>query len=80
MKAYVKPVLYYERFELSQHVADCAWELDLMNQESCGFKGDPDFGFDASMKILTDDSICNETKFQYYCYTNGSGAMKIFAS
>lgn len=26
MKKYVKPELFYERYELSQHIADCAWE------------------------------------------------------
>ena len=27
MKKYIKPELFYERFELSEHIADCAWEL-----------------------------------------------------
>ena len=25
MKKYVKPEIYYENFELSQHIADCGW-------------------------------------------------------
>ena len=28
MKAYQKPVLYYERFELSQHIASCDLKLN----------------------------------------------------
>lgn len=79
MKAYIKPVLYYERFELSQHIADCAWELNQA-QDTCGYKGDPDFGFYETMVIISDGKACNETNQQFYCYTNGSSGMRVFAS
>lgn len=29
MKAYQKPVLYYEKFELSQHIASCDFKLNF---------------------------------------------------
>ena len=28
MKPYIKPELFYERYEVSQHIADCAWEWE----------------------------------------------------
>lgn len=35
MKKYVKPELFCEQFELTQHIADCAWELNLQSLDSC---------------------------------------------
>ena len=34
MKNYVKPELFYERYELSQHIADCAWEVNYEKTET----------------------------------------------
>ena len=36
MKKYVKPELFYERYELSEHIADCLWEWqDYTAKEVC---------------------------------------------
>ena len=36
MKKYVKPELFYERYELSEHIADCAWDYNgSTNEYTC---------------------------------------------
>ena len=34
MKPYVKPELYFESFELAQHIAACAWDMKNQNNEN----------------------------------------------
>lgn len=69
MKAYQKPVLYYERFELTQHIASCDLKL---NHElgSCTAKGTlPDGYFPIEHGFTKLD--CAEP-IQDYCYTNSA--------
>ena len=33
-KKYEKPKIIYEKFDLSQHIADCAWELTNSTKET----------------------------------------------
>ena len=40
MKAYQKPVLYYEKFELSQHIASCDFKLNFGLGSGCTAKGE----------------------------------------
>ena len=46
MKPYVKPELYFESFELAQHIAACAWDMKNQNNENnCTAEWDTtDFG------------------------------------
>lgn len=61
MKKYVKPELFFERYELSQHIANCTWDLNLANENDCTtFKGDSEL--DPSLEgyiLLTTDKNCN---------------------
>lgn len=72
MKKYVKPELFYERYELSQHIADCAWEFKTQSEaESCKAVSDPDFYGGLTVTVFTADA-CQLTPDQceMYCYQN----------
>lgn len=69
MKAYVKPELYYEHFELSKHIADCA--LEFKNSEKadeCYASIDTDFnlGIEGNVFASTTTSGC-AIELQIYC-------------
>lgn len=83
MKKYVKPELFYEHFELSQHIADCGWELKHANG-AC--KAEPDENhwgpgaLDSFGTLFTSALNCdNQTDggYQDYCYENGSDIVAI---
>lgn len=82
MKAYVKPELFYERYELSKHIADCALEPQSADVDSCHVEADPKFpqlaGF-LGMKLFASLESC-ETEFSGYCYTNGNAGFNLFHS
>ena len=82
MKKYVKPALFYEKFELSQHIADCAWELNSTNKESCHASADPKFLDDSPNLFVSALSTCvyNEDNYQNYCYHDGVQGVNVFAS
>lgn len=75
MKAYVKPELFYERYELSQHVAACAWD----KQDNGTFKADVAFGYEDGMYLFT-AAPCNVINVEDYCYTNGEVGKNQFNS
>lgn len=80
MKEYVKPELYYEDFELSQHIALCDLKLNNGAPESCEIVDDR---VDDGVSVVGGFVATNICKFPYeiYCYTNGSGSMpKTFQS
>lgn len=81
MKKYVKPELFFENYELSQHIAACAWDLiegSLTGKNgTCRFDG-TDAGEDPGVTLLTDTNGC--TINDYYCYSNGSNGRNIFNS
>ncbi len=77
MKKYVKPELFYEHYELSEHIADCLWEWhnDTI-KEVCvaipdkkldmdGFGGIPDM-------VFSENPSCNMPPeyAEMYCYTS----------
>lgn len=70
MKAYVKPELFYERYELSQYIASCAarWMFDK-GAEGCtlNVSGAPSYFADTT-------KTCETTviDFEAYCYMNGT--------
>lgn len=82
MKAYVKPELFYERYELSQHVAACAWDR-IATEGVCGFKGnaigDQEFLVPDYVIINGDTPGC-EKDWEFYCYTGGAEGMTLFNS
>lgn len=83
MKKYVKPELFYERYELSQHIADCQWEMNMAEKETCVAEPDQDpyflplsFG-----TLFSDQPRCDHIDWEQYCYQTGTpGKYKIFIS
>lgn len=84
MKKYVKPELFYEKFALTQHIADCAWEMTgFSTKDACHAVPDPEkleavgetlFLSAANMCMLTPDS------YDEYCYQGGPERVSVFAS
>ena len=81
MKKYVKPELFYEQFELSRHIADCALEYksEFQSAESCVAYTDPDFWGTEYPVFIAENAKCLE-KYEGYCYTSGSNGMNTFTS
>lgn len=80
MKKYVKPELFYERFELNQHIADCQWEY-VHEQGGCVAQGDEDLGMGAFI-MFEGDLACNVTPDTYgeFCYMNSKDGSRLFNS
>lgn len=70
MKAYVKPELFYERYELSQNIAACAWDYQTSGEYEGTYKLDTAFGYPDGV-YLFDAAPCTDTNIEAYCYTNG---------
>lgn len=80
MKAYVKPELFYERYELSQHIADCAIEFkNSTSEDVCYVVADPDFGLGLGDARYFNNENC-EASLEFYCYTNGEDGFNLFIS
>ncbi len=78
MKKYVKPELFYEQFEVSQHIASCSGEqLDFGSTETCSVKDGPFAGFFCGSHCSTD---VTGVEIEDYCYTNGEDGMSLFTS
>lgn len=71
MKKYVKPELFLEQFELSQHIADCAWELKFASGNSCYAEPDSALlpGLPNLFTISTNGCVATEDKLEEFCYT-----------
>lgn len=85
MKKYVKPELFYENFELSQHIAACGIDVDLTNatQDTCATL-DKDFwpGLGGTT-VFQENTSCAIaiSNIEVYCYTVGtSEAGRTFTS
>lgn len=68
MKKYVKPELFYEKFELSQHIASCAIPLNYDSVNSCSVRSDDINGMAG---LFTGDSCSEklpEGATEEYCY------------
>ena len=86
MKKYVKPEIFIEQFELSKHIADCAWELTNSNKDTCSAKADPkhlgDFFVNKTLFVSQENS-CDygpHNDYEGYCYQNGKEGVNVFAS
>lgn len=83
MKKYVKPELVYEHFTLNTHIADCGWELQHANKESCFATADPNhYGEGWTTTLFVSTNMCTDTDWEGYCYENGvdDPFMKVFRS
>lgn len=82
MKSYVKPELYFESFELSQHIAACALDMPHSRDVNvCWAEFDSGYGYPDGVRVFMSQSIgCQITDFEDYCYTNGSSGIGIFNS
>lgn len=79
MKKYVKPMITLERFELTQNIAACAWDLNYDNQNNCAASPDDDFFFGSVNGNLftqsnNDCKLIAGVNYEDYCYQNGSGS------
>lgn len=77
MKSYVKPELYFESFELSQHIATCDW--DMNNHRS---SNDCTAVNDYGDVLFTKGLSCELTTemLEDYCYEPGHGNNTVFNS
>lgn len=84
MKKYIKPELFYESYELSQHIANCQWEIQQADENTCIAKGEAGtiyeentlFTTGMSCQFTTDNGVWED-----YCYHSGQdGHMNVFAS
>ena len=79
MKKYVKPELFYEPYELSQHIANCTLEIvNSTDDKTCQGIPDPGQGMDGWV-LLQAEVIC-EMPWEDYCYESGTSDLTIFAS
>lgn len=79
MKKYVKPMVALERYELSQTIADCAWEMtNATFENACMANPDPNhLAPFYSGPLFNTDNRCTykvDDGFEFYCYQNGSDA------
>lgn len=72
MKQYVKPELYLESFELSQHIAGCSLVLQSGEPESCKASGSVRDQYYETI-FLEKTGVCDGgVEVDAYCYTNGT--------
>lgn len=81
MKKYVKPELFYEHYELSQHIADCEWEY-THDEGGCIAQGDDDDGLGAYQMFSGQLAACNvePSKVENFCYHQSVYGSKLFQS
>lgn len=83
MKQYVKPELYYENFELSEHIATCAWDMaNSTDVKTCSATGDEAFGYlPGLIRFIDGNNLCTTImEGEDYCYTTGGAGNNIFNS
>lgn len=68
MKTYVKPELFFESFELSQHIAGCNLTLEIA-VGTCKATGTIE-GIPGDSWFISKEHC--KTLVEAYCYTNGS--------
>lgn len=83
MKKYVKPVLIFERYELSQNIADCSWEVEFADENACMAYADEALLGSGWGSLFTNDRGCNidvDTGVEEYCYHASSQFFTVFKS
>ena len=75
MKKYVKPDLYFESFQLNQHIAACGYDLNSGDVKNCVSSGD-NHGVYPNYSPLTyfssENGACVDGAPEIYCYFNGT--------
>ena len=80
MKKYVKPMLIYEKYELSKHIAACAWDLNSENSNVCTADADPNF-IPIGQTLFTQNRCdLHEGNYEDYCYHDGAQGVNVFQS
>lgn len=82
MKKYVKPELFYERYELSTHVAACNMESVSTDENNCAKQWFEGRGWNFPGSMFSDDVSCSYgiEFIQQYCYTNAQDTLNQFVS
>ena len=76
-KAYQKPLLYAESYELSQHIAACDIKLTYESMWNCAGKPQKPpfdklpFPLFITPKVCFENNRTNNASIEMYCYTNG---------
>ena len=83
MKKYVKPELILEHYELSNSIADCAFEIQLGDPANCFAQGDVEDALGNIVLFMTPEQ--NGCKFtpdivEVYCYQTGGDGGNLFNS
>ncbi len=88
MKTYVKPELYFESFELSQHIASCDLKLNNQSHRTCKIVGHEEntgsafWDLEQELKnSFIDFTACAGNvvgEAEFYCYTNGANFLPKF--
>lgn len=81
-KTYEKARIVFEKYEMSQNIASCGWDVKTMSSlESCGAIGDSSSEFNnPSVKIFSDTGVCEVTDVEAYCYELSSAGLGTFNS
>ena len=81
MKKYVKPELFYERYEVSERVAACDFDSkgSFTTVEACSFVGD-EGGDWSGMVVFQDPTTACNWRLQEYCYHSGADGITLFNS
>ena len=82
MKKYVKPELFYEHYELSQHIADCALEwTNLTDEYTCAATPDIE-KIPIPFTLFSNRAICTLLPGEWldYCYQGGAPNANLFKS
>ena len=86
MKVYVKPEVRIEKFNLSKHIAACAFDMsNLKNKNECVAVGDAvgEIFNVPPLQLYTEvNANCRdkEEQWEMYCYTNGPSGNNTFNS
>ncbi len=88
MKTYVKPELYFESFELSQHIAACDLKLNSASHLVCRIVGHEnntgsafwDLELELTNSFINEDNCAGNVvgEAEFYCYTNGANFLPKF--
>lgn len=87
MKVYEKPRVYIERFELSESIATCAFDMaNSQDVNNCTAVGDEKilpgtiYADAAGQTIFSGTNAACKVGFDIYCYTDATPETNIFNS
>ena len=82
MKKYVKPELILEHYEFFNTIADCTFEIQSGDRNSCVANGDAEDGLGRCVLFMNAEQGCLHTPdiFEFYCYQNGADGGNVFNS